>query len=337
MEEIQRQRRKHHALSIDEKLTIVHLYLFLKKKKADNQPLVFSGQPQSTIPHQVGEMLGYGHNTVDNIFNEYMKHGRIDEAKPPGNRAPKRTRVPDDPAVLAEVHQFVRTGRGDKRLVTARDLLDHLLQQKLMHLPNTSKKAYRSAHRAVQRYVRRKGMQRGVKKGKLSFQESEKLRQLREQYLHAMAANRAKDTTQQLRELYMDESYVHHHYHSTRHSLYAPDDPQYSEPRHQWKGRRYCFIGAIIGADPNVRSSARGMKNPSKQAHFITEVYDQFVGGKQKDYHGVFNSIYFVGWFQKLLDHLDKIGAKCIISMDNAIKLSQDRADRLSQCVLQQT
>ncbi|KAG9408508.1 hypothetical protein AC1031_022126 [Aphanomyces cochlioides] len=106
--------------------------------------------------------------------------------------------------------------------------------------------------------------------------------------------------------VYLDESYVHHHYKRRDDSLYDPNDPVDVQQKPQHKGKRICFIGAIVdrGEDNSV---------------FVN--YDKFEGGSQqtKDYHGMFNSEYFLGWFKKLIVDLESLGVQnALIAMDNA-------------------
>ena len=63
------------------------------------------------------------------------------------------------------------------------------------------------------------------------------------------------------------------------------------ELRH--KGRRYCFIAAMIGPDLNTAPESR---RKSQLAQLITESVDIFEGGKKSrnsDYHTAFNHEYF--------------------------------------------
>ena len=88
--------------------------------------------------------------------------------------------------------------------------------------------------------------------------------------------------------------------------------------RRRGGGRRYCFIGAIIEADPNLPGDSHdGMFGP----HFIKESLDIFEGGTRKcrDSHGMFDTPYFIKWMATLLDALDFYEIKnTFISMDSA-------------------
>ncbi|RHY29543.1 hypothetical protein DYB32_005061 [Aphanomyces invadans] len=106
--------------------------------------------------------------------------------------------------------------------------------------------------------------------------------------------------------VYLDESFIHHHYARHADSLFHPDDKT-TKPKH--KGRRYCFIAGILD-------------DGSDAAHLLG--LDIFVGGKKngrtvKDYHAMFNHDYFVDWFNKLIDEVEELGwASAVFVMDNA-------------------
>lgn len=51
--------------------------------------------------------------------------------------------------------------------------------------------------------------------------------------------------SKQRRIVYIDESYVHHHYFRHNDPLYDPNDEKDLAVKAQHKGPRYCFIAAI--------------------------------------------------------------------------------------------
>ncbi|RLO11279.1 hypothetical protein DYB28_006858, partial [Aphanomyces astaci] len=75
------------------------------------------------------------------------------------------------------------------------------------------------------------------------------------------------------------------------------------------KGRRYCFVAAILDS-PTLESKVMAI--------------DIFTGGKStakqpKDYHGMFDTEYYVAWFGRLLDEMDEGGiTNALIVLDNA-------------------
>jgi len=120
--------------------------------------------------------------------------------------------------------------------------------------------------------------------------------------------------------VYLDESSIHHHYSRHQDSFYDPNDELDLAVKEQHKGSRYCFIGPIL--DSNIIC------------------LDIFLSGKRtgknetKDYHWIFDSAYFVRWFQLLLDKLTSMGlTNTVIVMDNA-KYHQSSLSELHSTVI---
>ncbi|ETV72991.1 hypothetical protein H257_12037 [Aphanomyces astaci] len=95
--------------------------------------------------------------------------------------------------------------------------------------------------------------------------------------------------------VYTDESYIHHHYKYRNHRVYDRSDELDVVTKEKHKGRRYCFVAAILDS-PTMDSKVMAI--------------DIFTGGKSiaselKDYHDMFNHAYYVGWFGNLLAELD--------------------------------
>ena len=95
---------------------------------------------------------------------------------------------------------------------------------------------------------------------------------LRDEYVTRMVA---EASAKNRRIVYMDESYVHKNYCRHDDSLYDPNDEQDLQTVAIHKGRRYCFIAAIIDADPSVAAEHR---TPNDRAHLLTETLDIFEG-----------------------------------------------------------
>jgi len=189
-----------------------------------------------------------------------------------------------------------------------------LLEERgFMAVDRSSTGSLQSALRSVQRFLQRKGFERGKKKGAMNYHLREEYKRKRDEYVYRMVIDKP---TQSRRKVYMDESYIHHH---KRHndSLYDPNDEQDLQVQGKNKGQRYCFITAILDADPTVPEEKR---DESQKAQLMHATLDIFKGGKQtKDYHGMFNHDYFLNWMRRLLDDLkERQIENAIIVMDNA-------------------
>ncbi|ETV68972.1 hypothetical protein H257_15129 [Aphanomyces astaci] len=70
---------------------------------------------------------------------------------------------------------------------------------------------------------------------------------LRDIYVQQMCAATQHVNPRDRRTIvYSDESFIHHHYNKSDMSLYDPSDDLDSQPKAKHKGKRYCFIGAIV-------------------------------------------------------------------------------------------
>ncbi|RHZ32287.1 hypothetical protein DYB26_009833, partial [Aphanomyces astaci] len=158
--------------------------------------------------------------------------------------------------------------------------------------------------RAVQSYLAKQGYARGKRVGATEYRMSKAHEDARDAYVGMMVPTVMMSPRRPV--VYLDESFVHHHYSSHADSLYHPDDPM-AMSKH--KGRRYCFIAGILD-------------DGSEVAHLLG--LDIFKGGKKsgkivKDYHTMFNHDYFVDWFDKLLDEVEELGwSSAVFVMDNA-------------------
>jgi hypothetical protein len=198
-----------------------------------------------------------------------------------------------------------------KERTVAKDLLAYLESGHILPTVQDSPQGRASSIRSVQRYIKAIGWRRGRRSRKGLLKESPSVLLQRDQYIQFMIEN-----VTARRVVYLDESYIHHHYKNTDDSLFDPNDERLTTAD-KHKGRRYCFIGAILSADP---------LDPTLGAEFLHEVFRIFVGGSSsvpkketKDYHGMFDSDYFVDWTKKLLQALSHRRIQnAVIVLDNA-------------------
>ena len=95
------------------------------------------------------------------------------------------------------------------------------------------------------------------------------------------------------------------------------DDKDLQVGKTMHKGRRYCFMAAIQGADPRVEPPNR---SDSEKAGLVPGTFWAFCPQKKTDhtgdYHKVFNGSNFVNWWKTQL--LPNLHQPSIIYMDNA-------------------
>jgi len=123
--------------------------------------------------------------------------------------------------------------------------------------------------------------------------------------------NRSAPKKNQYREVFLDESYIHEHYHRLEESIWDPNDDQDLQCKLPHKGQRYCFIAAIQGPHPqNMKKDPAGMV-PGSLWYFCPNKKAQ-----KGDYHKAFNGSNFLEWWHTHL--LPNLTSKSIIIMDNA-------------------
>jgi hypothetical protein len=159
------------------------------------------------------------------------------------------------------VQDFVHGHHMNRERVTARQVLDFLVQQKHLVVPidgegRYQKVPFKAAYRAMQRWLVEFGGSYDWGKHKGNLVPSPQNVAKKHHYLRTFFANSAKPPTERLREVYTDESYIHEHYHRNEDSLFDPDNDEdviYQKEKH--KGRRYCFCAAIQGPNPRVEAT----------------------------------------------------------------------------------
>ena len=137
------------------------------------------------------------------------------------------------------------------------------------------------------------------------------------QFLREFFANRALPPGEWLREVYLDESYIHEHYNRMNDSIWDPNDDQDIQlGKDKHKGRRYSFLCAIQGPNPASIDDTL----PSNKARLVPGSIFAFCPNNTKDhkgdYHKVFNGNNFLTWWSEQL--LPNLQEPSIIILDNA-------------------
>lgn len=272
------------------------------------------------ITKEVAELLNRKAALVGEIWREYILQQDVVIAQP-RTGVQRTSRIPHTRKIASMVQEFVRVRRMSHTRTVAKDVLSLLEEKEVVYIDRTrGNKDYFAALRSVQRYLLHLGYKQGKKKGSLNYHLKGHIQALRDVYVMKMINTNGR------RVVYMDESYIHQNYSRHEDSLYDPNDEQDLMVKQQHKGRRYCFIAAIIDADQSIPHDQR---TSVQEAQLMEETLDIFVGGKQTiDYHGMFNHTYFVTWMRKLLNALRTRGIQnAIIVMDNAKYHKQKPSD----------
>ncbi|RHY23918.1 hypothetical protein DYB32_009028 [Aphanomyces invadans] len=280
-------------LTVDEKLDILWLQATLREVNTANVTDV--------IPH----LLGRGTKTVKCVLAEFLSAGNITVAPPPSNKSNHISRVPDTNAVRKLVQRFIRDRCVTRTRTVAKDVLALLLDHGVVRIDPSRAKDYAASLRAVQAFLAKHGYARGKRSGVTVYRMSKAHEEARDAYVEFMFPT--VTTAPRRPVVYLDESFIHHHYFRHSDSLFDPTDVATTKPKN--KGRRYCFIAGILDDGSDV-------------SHLLG--LDIFVGGKKngktvEDYHSMFNHDYFVDWFEKLLDEVEELGwGSAVFVMDNA-------------------
>lgn len=303
------------ALTKEEGIDILFVYFTINKEYL-NLP-----EPASALM-RTSKIVGRSIRTVSKVVQSWCDGqcqsnenvSNVELVTKPNSRGQKtihQTSVPNTPAVKALVRDFVMEKRLCHERVTARQMLDLFVEKGLVNVPTMADGIYTasglsSALRAVQRYLVRAHFLRGNRRGKVAL-KPKNIAWLH-RYLRAIAKNASSDDSERLRLVFLEESYIHHHYCRREYSIYDPYDLRYDEPKKNHKGRRYCIAAAIQGPGRYERA---GLVRNTPWIFCPTSK-----GASSGDYHKNFNSLNFTEWFRtKLIPNLSE---KSLIVLENA-------------------
>jgi transposase len=259
-------------------------------------------------------------DSLQKILEDFDRGGAY-ESEQRGNFNKKMTRIPQTLKVLSAVQEFIRDKRSRREHVTGRQVLDFLIEKKIVEVPKDDcgffeTKAFACAKRMTNHWLKKNGYRRGKRSDNIQLKEHVAIK--RESNLLEFMGNHEKPPEQQYREVYLDESYCHQHHNHHDQSVYNPEDKlNFQEKKSSNRGQRYCFLAAIQGPNPHKEICV----DPADKARLVPNSVFMFKPSARKDhsgdYHKVFNGKNFVNWFQDQL--LPNLGdCPCVIMMDNA-------------------
>ena len=254
---------KGHDIDSNVSLRVVRAALQLQKNYLEEKRKIGNKKDRSVPPPRIREKLtalfGISAPTYVQIMTTYLStRNSYDSGKSRGNYSVKESRIPQTNALQVKVRNWVRERRGRRERTTARQVLDFLVEEKILVIPRASDGSYEktgltTGWRNVRRWLAKNGYKRGNRKGNLVPSQAQILR--RHEYLRLFFHNRSLPDEERKREIYLDESYIHEHYHRNDDSIWDPNDEQdVMYKKTPAKGRRYCFAAAIAGAKPGSTS-----------------------------------------------------------------------------------
>lgn len=289
--------------------------------------------PPAQIRKRICKYLGISSATYQKIMSKEEER-TVFTSQNTGNTAAKDSRVPKTEKTKLLVREFVRKERAERRRVTAVQVLEFLVDQGIVHIRRCrsgeghDKKDYHAAHRSVQRWLVANDYRRGKRTGNVVMKEH--IAAHRDRYLQAFFENREKPPGERLREIYLDESYIHQHYRKDAESIWDPNDEQDLQiGKLPNKGNRYCFLAAIKGPglwcytptydhaedkkwDTSLHGGSRAGIVPGSVWCFCPQQKKLHKG----DYHKAFNGSNFIQWWKDQL--LPNLTEPSLIIMDNA-------------------
>ena len=242
------------TLTVSDKISIVALVSQLKyeseeRKKKEGQQGKRKGRPKKTINpvEECAKILRRDYKTCLGVWKEYLENKSFTIATS-GNRTNHRPRIRVTRKLKQSIFDFVTKRKARFAHITARIIVNHLVDHCFLKVNVRNSKEMDTACRLVCRLMRRLGYTQKSSNNKCFSLKKDIIRS-RDEYVSSVL--KAIETKRRI--VYMDESYIHHHYnkrpkewsssHTEKHTSY--------ERAKRHKGQRYCFIAAIISDDPN--------------------------------------------------------------------------------------
>ena len=260
------------SISLREKIDIIAVQANLRHMAAKKRQK--PGKPaKHNFAKETANLLGRSVNVCRETWKEFIEGQDITVAEGTQSaRGVKHRRIHLDLKQRADFREWLHLRNMKHDRTVANDVKDWLQQTGLL-ICDDSALSNASATRCVQRFIVRMGLSRGKRPGHISYHERQEVLAQRDAYVVRMLQVR-----KQRRLVYMDESYVHHHYGRHQDTLYDSEDTR-PVPKRQHKGSRFCFIAAILSEDPAVDPIAR---QPCHEAQFMPETLDIFQGRSNK-------------------------------------------------------
>lgn len=269
-------RKRGRPLTYEEKWMVYRSFESFERDKYSESVIIVED------PYDVtSQYIGVSRTTVANIVKSVRNTGSVPKPTFPGNRS----QVSVIPAIAEEkIRNFVFEKHRDGSICNATHIVA-LLKSKFDLEINK---------RTMQRHLVRMGFcwSRTNKKTR-SLRESDRIRQQRHDYLYEIRNNQGLPPDKRYPLVYLDESFLHHHYGAQFSWLSGIDFIE----RSTGKGRRWCFIHAVL---------ERGL---------LDNAFHIFEAKKSKgDYHQQFDHLVFQKWFQEQL--LPNLTEPSLIIMD---------------------
>lgn len=269
-------RQRGRPLTYEEKWMVYHAFESFERNKSDGSVIVVDDPYSVTSAY-----TGVASTTVANIVTSVRDSGRVPQLTLPGNRH-QMTAIPI--STEARIREFVFERHREGVICNAKHIVALLKDEFALDIQD----------RTMRRHLARMGfIWSHTKKQTRSLRESSRVRQQRHDYLYEIRKNHRLPLDAQYRLVYLDESFLHHHY-SSQFSWFSDGDGVERSPG---QGRRWCCMHALM------------------EEGLLEDTFLILEAKKSKgDYHQQFDHQVFQQWFQEqLLPHLPK---RCLIVID---------------------
>ena len=257
------------TLTVSDKTNIVAVVSQLKfedeeRKKKEGKS--GKGRPRkSTNPvEECAKLLRRDYKTCFAVWKEYLEKNSFTVATT-GNTTNHQHRIRITKRLQQSIFDLFTKRKSRFENITAKLIINHLVDNNFLKVNLRNSKEVDPACRTVCRLMNRLGYTQG-KSNKKCFSLRKEIIQSRNNYVSSML----KAIEGKRRIVYMDESYIHHHYKKRPKEWCAPDGTEINYVRSErHKGQRYCFIAAIVSDDPNEHEPFTNINNHPN----IMEIY----------------------------------------------------------------
>ena len=269
-------RKRGRPLTYEEKWMVYYAFKSFERNKVDRSAIIVEDPYAITSTY-----TGVSRTTVAGIVKSVRENGRVPQQKLPGNRC-QMTAIPV--STEARIREFVFDRHREGAVCNSKHIVALMKDEFELEIQE----------RTMRRHLARMGFcWSRTKKQKRSLRESSRVRQQRHDYLHKIKKNQILRYNEQYHLVYLDESFLHHHY-GAQFSWFSDGD--FAE-RSSGKGRRWCFVHALT------------------EEGLIEGALLIFEAKKSRgDYHQQFDHKVFQKWFREQL--LPNLSKRCLIVMD---------------------
>jgi hypothetical protein len=161
---------KKNASTVTRDLSLKALLYFLKLKQEHLEGCQKDGKKLSIyradIRGQVEKAFSLSTCTFQKILDDFNQGGGAYQSVRAGQGGKRATRVPQTPKVVGTVQEFVRDKQSRQEHVTGRQVLDFLIEKKIVKVPKDDcgffdKKDFAAAQRATNHRLKKNGYRQG--------------------------------------------------------------------------------------------------------------------------------------------------------------------------------